>query len=189
MSASSSTSTDRSWRVVWLAVRFFWCTQYVIRHFERDSIAGRGRCVHWHPTAPLSTRPLLAYFGDVVARRRTVRQLSRHGGRTFAAAELQDNLAAAKRAISEGQPISSSFARHGLAKKIGVRMLAAGERTGNMAEMMDHVARLYDEELGEWIERFTRLFEPLLMTAIGVTIGVLVLLMYLPIFGLASSIE
>jgi general secretion pathway protein F len=102
---------------------------------------------------------------------------------------LQNNLSAAKRAISEGQPISSSFARHGLATEIGVRMLAAGERTGNMPEMMDHVARLYDEELGEWIERFTRLFEPLLMTAIGVTIGVLVLLMYLPIFGLASSIE
>jgi general secretion pathway protein F len=102
---------------------------------------------------------------------------------------LQDNLSAAKRAISEGQPISSSFARHGLATEIGVRMLAAGERTGNMPEMMGHVARLYDEELGEWIERFTRLFEPLLMTAIGVTIGILVLLMYLPIFGLASSIE
>jgi general secretion pathway protein F len=68
-------------------------------------------------------------------------------------------------------------------------MLAAGERTGNMAEMMDHVARLYDEELDQWIARFTRLFEPLLMTAIGVTIGLLVLLMYLPIFGLASSIE
>jgi len=102
---------------------------------------------------------------------------------------LQGSLLAAKRDISEGQPISNSFARHGLATDIGVRMLAAGERTGNMAEMMDHVARLYDDELGQWIERFTRLFEPLLMIAIGVTIGVLVLLMYLPIFGLASSIE
>jgi general secretion pathway protein F len=102
---------------------------------------------------------------------------------------LQNHLDAAKRDISEGQPISGSFARHELATEVGVRMLAAGERTGNMAEMMDHVAHLYDEELGQWIERFTRLFEPLLMTAIGVTIGVLVLLMYLPIFGLASSIE
>jgi general secretion pathway protein F len=102
---------------------------------------------------------------------------------------LQSNLSAAKLAISEGQSISSSFARFGLATDIGVRMLAAGERTGNMAEMMDHVARLYDEELDQWIARFTRLFEPLLMTAIGVTIGLLVLLMYLPIFGLASSIE
>jgi general secretion pathway protein F len=68
-------------------------------------------------------------------------------------------------------------------------MLAAGERTGNMADMMDHIARLYDEELSEWVDRFTRLFEPLLMTAIGLTIGIVVLLMYMPIFGLASSIE
>lgn len=102
---------------------------------------------------------------------------------------LQNNLLAAKRDISDGQPISNSFARHGLATDIGARMLAAGERTGNMPDMMDHVARIYDEELGQWLERFTRLFEPLLMTAIGITIGVLVLLMYLPIFGLASSIE
>jgi general secretion pathway protein F len=102
---------------------------------------------------------------------------------------LQKNLVFAKRAISEGQNISTTFARHQLATDVGVRMLATGERTGNMAEMMDHVAGLYDEELGQWIERFTRLFEPLLMASIGLTIGVLVLLMYLPIFGLASSIE
>ena len=102
---------------------------------------------------------------------------------------LKDGLLAAKSDISRGQPISASFARHSLATEIGTRMLAAGERTGNMADMMDHIARLYDEELREWVERFTRLFEPLLMTVIGLTIGVVVLLMYMPIFGLASSIE
>jgi general secretion pathway protein F len=102
---------------------------------------------------------------------------------------LQQNLTEAKRLISEGQLISASFARNKLATDVAVRMLAAGERTGNIGEMMDHVALLYDEELSQWVERFTRLFEPLLMTAIGVTIGVLVLLMYMPIFGLASSIE
>lgn len=102
---------------------------------------------------------------------------------------LKEGLVAAKRDISRGQPISASFTRHSLATEIGARMLAAGERTGNMADMMDHIARLYDEELREWVDRFTRLFEPLLMTVIGVTIGIVVLLMYMPIFGLASSIE
>jgi len=102
---------------------------------------------------------------------------------------LRASLLRMRREISEGQPISASFARHGLATEVGVRMLAAGERTGNMAEMMDHVARLYDDELATWVERFTRLFEPLLMAVIGLTIGIVVLLMYMPIFGLASSIE
>jgi general secretion pathway protein F len=102
---------------------------------------------------------------------------------------LRASLLIMRREISEGQPISASFARHGLATEVGVRMLAAGERTGNMAEMMDHVARLYDDELATWVERFTRLFEPLLMAVIGLTIGIVVLLMYMPIFGLASSIE
>ena len=102
---------------------------------------------------------------------------------------LRDRLVGARRAISQGQLISATFAGFGLTTEVGERMLSAGERTGNMADMMDHIALLYDEELGKWLERFTRLFEPLLMTAIGLTIGTLVLLMYLPIFGLASSIE
>lgn len=102
---------------------------------------------------------------------------------------LKDGLVGAKVDISRGQPISDSFARHSLATEVGIRMLAAGERTGNMADMMDHIARLYDEELSEWVDRFTRLFEPLLMTVIGLTVGIVVLLMYMPIFGLASSIE
>jgi general secretion pathway protein F len=102
---------------------------------------------------------------------------------------LRSQVETARQRISHGQPISISFQQQHLATEIAVRMLAAGERTGNMPEMMEHVARLYDDELAQWIQRFTRLFEPLLMTAIGLTIGLLVMLMYLPIFSLASSLE
>ena len=50
-------------------------------------------------------------------------------------------------------------------------------------------ADFYDEEISRWIEWFVRLFEPLLMTFIGLLIGVIVILMYIPIFELASSIH
>ena len=68
-------------------------------------------------------------------------------------------------------------------------MLAVGERSGNMGEMMEKTAAFFDEELERWVEWFVRLFEPLLMILIGLVIGVIVLLMYMPIFDLAGSIQ
>ncbi|MNN82717.1 putative type II secretion system protein F [compost metagenome] len=68
-------------------------------------------------------------------------------------------------------------------------MLRAGEQSGNLGEMMERTADFHDEETSRWIEWFVRLFEPLLMTFIGLIIGVIVILMYIPIFELASSIQ
>jgi general secretion pathway protein F len=68
-------------------------------------------------------------------------------------------------------------------------MLRVGERTGRMDEMMDRIASFLDEEIARWVEWFTRLFEPLLMAFIGVVIGAIVVLMYLPVFELAGSIQ
>jgi general secretion pathway protein F len=68
-------------------------------------------------------------------------------------------------------------------------MLQVGERTGEMGQMMDRIAAFYDEEMARWVEWFTRLFEPLLMAVIGVVIGFIVVLMYLPIFELAGSLQ
>jgi general secretion pathway protein F len=79
--------------------------------------------------------------------------------------------------------------RHGLTSPVALRMLAVGERGGNMAEMMERVAVFHDEEIGRWVDRFTRLFEPLLMTGIGLVIGTIVILMYMPIFELAGNVR
>jgi general secretion pathway protein F len=43
--------------------------------------------------------------------------------------------------------------------------------------------------VARWVDLFTRIFEPLLMAAIGIVIGIIVVLMYLPIFELAGSIQ
>jgi general secretion pathway protein F len=54
---------------------------------------------------------------------------------------------------------------------------------------MERVAGFLDEDIAQAIDWFIRLFEPLLMIAIGIIIGVIVLLMYAPIFELAGSIQ
>ena len=67
--------------------------------------------------------------------------------------------------------------------------LPAGEQAGNLGAMMERTADFYDDEMGRWIEWFVRLFEPLLMVFVGAVIGVVVILMYIPIFELDGSIR
>jgi general secretion pathway protein F len=104
-------------------------------------------------------------------------------------AQLQLQLNEATRLLSEGQPTSNAMARAGLTTSIASRMLAVGERSGSMGEMTERIAAFYDEDTSRWVDWFTRLFEPLLMTIIGLAVGTVVVLMYMPIFELASSIQ
>ena len=102
---------------------------------------------------------------------------------------LRDRLAAANQAISEGRGVSASLEAQGLVTPVALRMLAVGEKSGNMGEMLEQVAAFHDEELARWVDWFTRLFEPILMAIIGLVIGVIVVLMYMPIFELAGNIQ
>ena len=102
---------------------------------------------------------------------------------------LRERLATARRAISEGRNVSQSLEAAGLTTPVALRMLAVGERGGNMGEMLEQIAAFHDEELARWVDWFTRLFEPILMALIGLVIGAIVILMYMPIFELAGGIQ
>lgn len=102
---------------------------------------------------------------------------------------LHAGLEAARRAIREGRAVSDAFGAHGLATDVGTRLLVVGERSGELGETMERIAGFYDDEIARSVEWFSRLFEPALMLMIGLLIGGIVILMYLPIFELASSIQ
>ncbi|MBI5908638.1 MAG: type II secretion system F family protein [Betaproteobacteria bacterium] len=102
---------------------------------------------------------------------------------------LRARLSAASRAISEGRLVSESMERNRLTTPVALRMLTVGEHSGNMGEMMDRIALFHDEEISRWVDWFTRLFEPILMAVIGVVIGTIVILMYMPIFELAGNLQ
>ncbi|MHB1053612.1 MAG: type II secretion system F family protein [Thiobacillus sp.] len=92
-------------------------------------------------------------------------------------------------AMRRGETISAAFARGELTTPVAARLLRVGEKSGRMGEMMDRIAIFHDEEMARWVDWFTRLFEPLLMIFIGLTIGLIVVLLYMPIFELAGSIQ
>jgi general secretion pathway protein F len=102
---------------------------------------------------------------------------------------LRGRLAAASQAIREGRGVSQSLDANGLTTPVALRMLNVGEKSGNMGEMLEQIAAFHDEELARWVDWFTRLFEPILMAIIGLVIGAIVILMYMPIFELAGNLQ
>lgn len=104
-------------------------------------------------------------------------------------AALRPPLETATVLVREGRSLSEALEQAGLATPVALRLIRVGERSGRMGEMLERVAGFHDEETGRWVDWCTRLVEPLLMTVIGVLIGGIVLLLYLPIFELAGNIQ
>ncbi len=104
-------------------------------------------------------------------------------------AHLHARLAVASQRIREGASLSDAMTAAQLTTPVASRMLRVGERSGDMAAMMERIAAFHDEELARWVDWFTKLFEPVLMALLGVAIGGIVVLMYLPIFELAGSLQ
>lgn len=102
---------------------------------------------------------------------------------------LRNRLLFATQQVKEGQPLSLSLEQQGLTTPVSMRMMRVGERSGDMGEMMERAAAFYDEEITRIVDWATRLFEPILMTIIGLVIGIIVVLMYMPIFELADAIQ
>jgi general secretion pathway protein F len=103
--------------------------------------------------------------------------------------DLGNRLGIAIQRISEGRPLADCLEDSGLTTPVASRMLRVGQRGGNMGEMMERIAGFYDSDLERTVDVLTRLIEPILMIVIGLIIGLIVVLMYFPIFELAGSIQ
>jgi general secretion pathway protein F len=103
--------------------------------------------------------------------------------------EPRARLALALADIEQGRSISHAMAEHGLTTPVALRMLRVGERSGRMSELMERIAAYLEDDLARWVDWFMRLFEPVLMLAIGAVIGAVVLLMYMPILELAGALQ
>ncbi|MBS0513410.1 MAG: type II secretion system F family protein [Proteobacteria bacterium] len=101
---------------------------------------------------------------------------------------LRDSLATAIGRIREGRSFAATLAECGLTTPVARHMLTVGERAGNLGEMLTRSAEFHEEQTAREVEWLTRLFGPVLMLVIGCAIGLIVVLMYLPIFQLAETI-
>ncbi len=94
----------------------------------------------------------------------------------------------ARGTVEQGEPLSTALVRQPCFPKLLVHMMAAGEKTGKIDEMMQNIADFYDEEVEAMLDGLTALMEPLLMIFLGVIIGGIVVSMFLPIFKMGEIV-
>ena len=102
---------------------------------------------------------------------------------------LRDAGQAVERGVREGLSPSTAHARAGMATPVAEQLMLAGERTGDLGSVLSKVAHFHEAEISRDLERAMRALEPVVMVLIGLGVGVIVVLMYMPIFELASAIQ
>ena len=94
-----------------------------------------------------------------------------------------------KRGVFSGEPLSKLFeSRKTVFPMTFTAMVSVGERTGNMEEMFESIARYYEEEMDVTIAQLTSMLEPIMIVFMGITIGFILVAMYTPMFQMGQTI-
>lgn len=104
-------------------------------------------------------------------------------------ARLSQATQAAEASLARGQRVSKAFTDAGLADAVAERLLAVGERTGNFDRVLQAIAERHAERFTTFVERTTRLVEPVLLLLVALVVGGIVVAMYMPVFDIASSVR
>ncbi len=91
--------------------------------------------------------------------------------------------------VKKGESISGPLGKSSVFPNMVVRMIAIGEETGELEEMLTKIADFYDTEVNTAVDGLTSLIEPLIIAFLGVVIGGIVVAMFLPILTLSSAIK
>jgi type IV pilus assembly protein PilC len=94
-----------------------------------------------------------------------------------------------RQSISEGKNMAEPLAATGVFPDMVVQMIAVGEQTGALDQMLNKIADFYEEETDVAVAALTSALEPILMVGVGGMVGVVLIAMYLPIFSLAGNIK
>jgi type IV pilus assembly protein PilC len=101
---------------------------------------------------------------------------------------ISDAILEARSTVEQGSPLAQGLEGKACIPTLMVRMLAAGEKSGQIDSMCVNIADTYDDEVETMISALTSLLEPLLMVFLGILIGGIVISLFLPIFKLASIV-
>lgn len=101
---------------------------------------------------------------------------------------VENAIVKARDSISEGKTIAEPLMESKVFPDMVVQMISVGEATGALDNMLNKIADFYDDEVNAAVGAMTSLIEPAMMAFLGVTIGGLVIAMYMPIFTMATAV-
>ena len=102
---------------------------------------------------------------------------------------IQDAIMASRSSIAGGDTISAPLAKSNVFPPMVISMIAVGEQTGGLDEMLAKIADFYDEEVDTAVSSLLALLEPLMIVFLGVVVGGMVVAMYLPIFDMINAVQ
>jgi type IV pilus assembly protein PilC len=106
-------------------------------------------------------------------------------GNAVVAAAIND----AREHVRVGESVSAALMNHDVFPQMVVQMMAVGEETGALDEMLDKIGEFYDAEVSATVDALTSLIEPLLMVVMGISVGGMVVSLYLPMFKIINLVK
>ncbi len=102
---------------------------------------------------------------------------------------IHDAVMESRNSIAGGETIASPLERSKVFPPMVISMIAVGEQTGGLDEMLSKIADFYDEEVDVAVSALLSLMEPMMIVVLGVIVGGMVVAMYLPIFDMMNAVQ
>jgi type IV pilus assembly protein PilC len=110
-------------------------------------------------------------------------------GETSGNAVVSRAVTEARERVRLGESVSSSLSGHDVFPPMVVQMIAVGEETGAIDEMLEKISDFYDREVEATVDALTSLIEPLLMVFMGIAVGGMVIALYMPMFQVINLVK
>lgn len=102
---------------------------------------------------------------------------------------IHDAIMASRASIAGGDTIAAPLEKSGVFPPMVISMIAVGEQTGGLDEMLSKIADFYDDEVDVAVSGLLSLLEPIMILFLGVIVGGIIVAMYLPIFGVMQTVQ
>ena len=102
---------------------------------------------------------------------------------------IHDAVMQSRGSIAGGETIAKPLEASGVFPPMVTSMIAVGEATGGLDEMLTKIADFYDDEVDTAVGSLLSLMEPIMIVVLGVIVGGMVVAMYLPIFGMVNAVQ
>ena len=102
---------------------------------------------------------------------------------------IQDAIMQSRASIAGGDTIAAPLQKSQVFPPMVISMIAVGEQTGGLDEMLSKIADFYDEEVDAAVSGLLSLLEPIMIVFLGVVVGGMVVAMYLPIFDMINAVQ
>jgi type IV pilus assembly protein PilC len=102
---------------------------------------------------------------------------------------IQDAVMASRASIAGGDTIAAPLQKSQVFPPMVISMIAVGEQTGGLDEMLTKIADFYDDEVDAAVSVLMSLLEPIMIVFLGVVVGGMIVAMYLPIFDMINTVQ